>query len=233
MVAHDNRMRERGGWFPQKKKTFPLRARVGFGSKSPQQSWELSARFAGTSVAGRDSYEGDRTGGRPDFQGLVDLHYASLYRFALSLTRSESDASDLVQETFLTWAVKGHQLLEAARVKAWLFTTLHRGFLQRQRHTTRFPHLEITEAEVDLPSCDPDLASRLDSRTAVEFLGRVDAAFQAPVALFYLEDYSYREISEILEIPLGTVKSRIARGLAQLKELVRETAPGRARKEAK
>lgn len=172
---------------------------------------------------------------RPDFQHLVDLHYASLYRFALSLTRSESDAGDLVQETFLTWAAKGHQLREAARVKAWLFTTLHRAFLQGQRHTTRFPHLELAEADAELHACDPELVNRLDARAVVELLGRVDAPFQAPVALFYLEDYSYREIGAILEIPLGTVKSRIARGLGQLKQLVRETqtASGRAQKEAR
>jgi len=162
---------------------------------------------------------------RPDFQHLVDLHYASLYRFALSLTRSESDAGDLVQETFLTWAAKGHQLREAARVKAWLFTTLHRAFLQLQRHTTRFPHLELMEADAELPACDPELVSRLDARAAVELLGKVGAPFQAPVALFYLEDCSYREIGVILDIPLGTVKSRIARGLAQLKQLVRERQP--------
>ena len=54
----------------------------------------------------------------------------------------------------------------------------------------------------------------------LQLLGQVDEQFQAAVALFYLEDYSYNEIAAILEIPLGTVKSRIARGLAQLKELV-------------
>ena len=171
---------------------------------------------------------------RPDFQHLVDLHYSSLYRFALSLTRSESDAGDLVQETFLTWAAKGHQLRELARVKAWLFTTLHRAFLQGQRHTTRFPHLELAEVDSELPTCDPELVNRLDGRSVVELLGKVDAPFQAPVALFYLEDYSYREIGAILEIPLGTVKSRIARGLAQLKEFVKETQSpsNRARQEA-
>ena len=174
-------------------------------------------------MAGRDSHKGDRTDVRPDFQSLVDLHYATLYRFALSLTRSESDAGDLVQETFLTWAAKGHQLQEVARVKAWLFTTLHRGFLQRQRHTTRFPHLDLTEAEPELPACDPELVTQLDARSVVGLLGKVDAQFQAPVALFFLEDYSYREIAAILEIPLGTVKSRIARGLTQLKALVRHT----------
>ena len=170
---------------------------------------------------------------RPDFQHLVDLHYASLFRFALSLTRSESDASDLVQETFLTWAAKGHQLREAGRVKAWLFTTLHRSFLQSQRHATRFPHIELAAADEELPTCDPELVGRLDAQAVVELLGRVDAVFQAPVALFYLEDYSYRDISAILEIPLGTVKSRIARGLGQLKQLVQETkSPSRAQEEA-
>ena len=172
---------------------------------------------------------------RPDFQHLVDLHYASLYRFALSLTRSATDAADLVQETFLTWASKGHQLREAARVKAWLFTTLHRVFLQGQRHATRFPRLELAEADAELPACDPELASQLDARAVVDLLGRVDAPFQAPVALFYLEDYSYREIGVILDVPLGTVKSRIARGLAQLKQLVRETqtTSNRAQQEAR
>ena len=68
-----------------------------------------------------------------DFQKLVDQFYGPLYRFALSLTHAESDACDLVQETFTTWAVKGHQLQDATKVKTWLFTTLHRRFLETQR----------------------------------------------------------------------------------------------------
>ena len=183
---------------------------------------------AGTVVAGRDSYQRTRAGDRPEFQHLVDDHYAALHRFALSLTRADSDAADLVQETFLTWAAKGHQLQDPARVKSWLFTTLHRAFLQRQRHTTRFPHLELAEVETELPACDPELVNRLDARAVIDLLGRLDASFQAPVALYYLEDYAYREIAAILEIPLGTVKSRIARGLAQLKGLVRETGAAAA-----
>jgi RNA polymerase sigma-70 factor (ECF subfamily) len=65
----------------------------------------------------------------------------------------------------------------------------------------------------------------------LQLLGQVDEQFQAAVALFYLEDYSYNEIAAVLDIPLGTVKSRIARGLAQLKALVlrRTSAPGKAR----
>jgi len=155
-----------------------------------------------------------------EFQTLVDRHYAGLYRFAMSLTRSESDAADLVQETFATWAAKGHQLQDPVKSKGWLFTTLHRSFLQSRRHSARFPHFELSEAEPELPKVEPELADRIDAQGVLTLLGRVDAQYQAAVALYYLEDYSYNEIAIILEVPLGTVKSRIARGLTQLKELV-------------
>jgi RNA polymerase sigma factor (sigma-70 family) len=181
-------------------------------------------------MAARASYGEDRQPGPVDFDRLVELHYVPLYRFAMSLTRTESDACDLVQQTFLTWATKGHQLQDLSKVKSWLFTTLHRCFLESRRRFTRFPHLEITEAEAELPSVEPDQVSHLDAQDALHLLSQVDEQFQAAVALFYLEDYSYNEIAGILEIPLGTVKSRIARGLAQLRELVlrKTTTAGKA-----
>jgi RNA polymerase sigma factor (sigma-70 family) len=77
--------------------------------------------------------------------------------------------------------------------------------------------------------------SRLDAQDVVQLLGQVDEQFQAAVTLFYLEDYSYNEIAGILEVPLGTVKSRIARGLAQLKELVlrKSSSPEKAKEGTK
>jgi len=180
--------------------------------------------FTGTFVPTRSSY--DQAGQQPqlDFEQLVEVHYGQLYRFAMSLARTESDASDLVQDTFLAWAAKGHQLRDRTKVKAWLFTTLHRRFLESQRRTRRFPHLDIDEAADELPKLEPGLVNQLDGQTIVVLLGSVDPQFQAAVALFYLEDYSYNEIAGILEVPLGTVKSRIARGIAQLRALVAKTA---------
>jgi RNA polymerase sigma-70 factor (ECF subfamily) len=170
-------------------------------------------------VAGRSAWD------ELDFQTLVDVHYAPLYRFALSLAHSEADAADLVQDTFTAWAAKGYQLQDRTKVKGWLFTTLHRRFLQRQRHVTRFPHHEIMELEAELPNVEPDLVNHLDAQGVVELLAQVDPQFRAAVALFYLEDYSYQQIATILEVPLGTVKSRIARGLGQLRALVLRAAP--------
>lgn len=156
--------------------------------------------------------------GELDFERLVEEHHAPLYRFALSLSRDEHEAADLVQETFYIWAAKGHQLADAARVKSWLFTTLHREFLGRRRRLVRFPHHEITEVESELPDAPPPL-ERLDWTVLSECLAKVDPVFQAPVALFYLEDYSYNEIAAILDVPLGTVKSRISRGIGQLQQM--------------
>src|SRR5262245_46515521 len=123
-----------------------------------------------------------------DFETLVNDFYPSLYRFAFSLSRIESDARDLTQETFYIWAVKGHQLQDRRKVKSWLFTTLHREYLGRRRKMVRFPHLELTQAEDELPEISAISLDRLDGTLVLEALSQLDEAFQGPVALFYLED---------------------------------------------
>lgn len=155
-----------------------------------------------------------------DFENLVACHYKPLYQFALSLTRDESDACDLTQQTFCIWAAKGHQLRDASKVKTWLFTTLHREFLGTRRRQTRFPHVELEFAAEELPVVPPATVNRLDTAQLLDALARLDEIYQSPVALFYLQDCSYNEIAEILGIPLGTVKSRLTRGLARLHQLL-------------
>ena len=153
-----------------------------------------------------------------EFESLVGLYYHSLYQFAYSLTRTEPDACDLTQQTFYIWATKGQQLRDPSKVKTWLFTTLHREFLETRRRQTRFPHHELSQVDSELPSVPPARINELDSNQVLQALAKVDEVFQGPVALFYLQDCSYKEIAEILAVPMGTVKSRIARGLAQLQK---------------
>jgi RNA polymerase sigma-70 factor (ECF subfamily) len=167
-----------------------------------------------------------------DFEKLVDMYYPSLYRFAYSLTRQESDASDLTQQTFYIWATKGHQVRDDSRVKSWLFTTLHREYLQRFRRSSRFPQVEISAAAPELPEVAAISPDRLDRQSILTALGKIDPNFQSAIALFYLEDYSYPEIAEVLGIPLGTVKSRISRGIAQLQGLLIDPAARREKTEA-
>jgi RNA polymerase sigma-70 factor (ECF subfamily) len=155
-----------------------------------------------------------------DFESMVACYYEPLYQFAFSLTRTEADACDLTQQTFYVWATKGHQLRDVSKVKTWLFTTLHRTFLESRRRLTRFPHHELSQVPLELPTLMPTRASSLDSAQVLDALANVDQIYQAPVALFYLEDCSYKEIAEILEVPIGTVKSRMARGIVQLQHLL-------------
>ena len=162
-----------------------------------------------------------------DFESLVARHYQPLYQFAFSLTRDEADACDLTQQTFYVWAAKGHQLRDASKVKTWLFTTLHREFLGARRKQVRFPHVELEQAAAELPAVPPAPLHQLDTAQVLEALSHLDEIYRSPVALFYLQDYSYLEIAEVLEVPIGTVKSRLARGLDRLYQLLTggSTAP--------
>jgi RNA polymerase sigma factor (sigma-70 family) len=164
-----------------------------------------------------------------DLNLLVEQHYATLYRFAVSLCGNETDACDLVQETFYLFSTKGHQLNDRSKVKSWLFTTLYRLFTGSRRRLVRFPHHELEQIEDELPEIPPQPPQHFDWQTVLNCLTRVDEIFRAPVALFYLEEYSYGEIAEILHVPLGTVKSRIARGIAALQRMLIESGPSTAR----
>jgi len=154
------------------------------------------------------------------FEALVCEYYEPLFRFAVSLTREESDARDLTQQTFYVWASKGHQLRDHSKVKTWLFTTLHRTFLKGRRKQTRFPHTDLEEVSGELPAAVPEPADQVDSSQVLSALTQVDELYQAAVALFYLQQCSYKEIASVLDVPIGTVKSRIARGITQLKEIM-------------
>ena len=153
-----------------------------------------------------------------EFAELVDAQYQALFRFALSLTRDADRAADLVQETFCIWAEKGGQLKDRSKAKTWLFTTLHREFLGQRRRAERYTEEELNEETAGAVTTPEDDADRqMDGQRALELLGLLEDTYRAPVTLFYLQQHSYKEIAEILGIPIGTVMSRLSRG----KELLR------------
>jgi RNA polymerase sigma factor (sigma-70 family) len=163
------------------------------------------------------------------FEEIVTQYYEPLFRFAMSLTRSESDASDLTQETFYVWATKGYQLRELSKVKTWLFTTLHRTFLSGRRKQSRVIYDDLEEAAEQIPDVSLEPGRQTDCLQAVVAMSKVDKVYQAALILFYLDDCSYKEIASILQIPVGTVKSRIARGILQLREIFESSdSPGPA-----
>jgi RNA polymerase sigma-70 factor (ECF subfamily) len=151
-----------------------------------------------------------------DFTELVDRYYAMLYRFALSLAHNEADACDLTQHTFAVWASKGHSLRDASKVKSWLFTTLYREFISTRRREQRWPKEELSTVEDELPAVSPDAVDSLQSGQVMAALQTLDENFRVPLVLFYLQEHSYEEIARILDVPIGTVMSRLSRGRLKL-----------------
>ena len=153
-----------------------------------------------------------------DFEKLVEDFYLPLYRFAFSLSRQESDAADLTQQTFLLWASKGHHLRDSSKVKTWLFTSLYREFLGRKRDRDRFVESESSLETIAQQSIPASVVDQLDGQIVQSALHELEEIYRAPLTLFYLQQHSYKEIAEILEIPIGTVMSRISRGKDQLRK---------------
>ena len=153
-----------------------------------------------------------------EFAELVDSHYQALFRFGMSLTRDVDRASDLVQETFCIWAAKGSQLRDRSKAKTWLFTTLYREFLNQRRRASRFSDEPLDEATAEAMVAPQEEAERqMDGQRALELLGALEESYRTPLALFYLQQHSYKEIAEILDIPIGTVMSRLSRGKEMLR----------------
>jgi RNA polymerase sigma-70 factor (ECF subfamily) len=152
----------------------------------------------------------------------------ALYGTALRLTRDADRAQDLVQDTYLKAFRARARFTEGTNLKAWLFTILHNTWRNRQRDRARTRIDFDSEAvEAAAETVSDVLASAVESPEAlllragldVELraaLDRLPAAFREAVWLRDVEELSYQEIAQVLEIPVGTVMSRISRGRRQL-----------------
>src|SRR5947207_383664 len=160
----------------------------------------------------------------------------SLYRTALRLTRVPADAEDLVQETYLKAFRSAHRFEPGTNLRAWLFTILHNTARNRARDRAREPVTvdddtvqQATDSLGSLgggPAATPE-SLLLRETLAPDLQAAIDAlpdAFRQAVWLRDVEEFSYAEIAEMLEIPIGTVMSRISRGRRSLFELLN---PGR------
>lgn len=158
----------------------------------------------------------------PSFEQIVDSHYQGLYRFAMSMCRREATAQDLVQQTFLQWAKKGHTLRDASKVKTWLFTTIYREWLGIARHEKKYEEVEFEPEQHGATQHHDDGENpRVDSATLQTALEELEPNYRAPLVLFYLKELSYREIAETLGVPIGTVMSRLSRAKDSLRTILR------------
>ncbi len=149
-------------------------------------------------------------------QNLVDDHYASLYRYAYRLTGSAVDAEDLTQEAYCKAQVNFSQLRDPERAKPWLFSILRNAYLHRVRAARQQPCVSLNGVG-DVAEPSPETMPEIDQEQLQQALQELPELFRSPIILYYFEDFSYRDIAEQMELPLGTVMSRLARAKAYLR----------------
>ena len=147
---------------------------------------------------------------------LVKEHYSSLYRFAYRLSGSAQEAEDLTQEAFCQAQMKLGQLRDEKRARAWLFTILRNAYLHKVRDRKTANVLSMEDIG-DIPERLPDPLPDIDPQRLQEALDELDEPWRTPIILFYFEDFSYRDIADQMEVPIGTVMSRLARAKSFLK----------------
>ena len=149
-------------------------------------------------------------------------HYRNAYRFALGLSGNHNDACDLTQQAFYIAHQRLHQVREPAKQKQWLFTVLYREFLRSRRRGAAHPQTTLEFSERELPRIHVDHAASLDGEAVLLALQGLEENFRMPVALFYLNQVSYKEIAVTLDIPVGTVMSRLSPGKQMLRRFMEE-----------
>ena len=155
-----------------------------------------------------------------DVAELVEAHYASLYRYAYRLSGSATDAEDLTQLAFLTAQEKLDQLRAAENARAWLYAIVRNAFLKTRRNPAARSSVSLEAvAEPSQPSDEPP---DLTGEELTVLLEELPEDFRVPLVLFYFEEMSYRDIAATLDLPIGTVMSRLSRGKAHLRQRVVE-----------
>jgi RNA polymerase sigma-70 factor (ECF subfamily) len=159
---------------------------------------------------------GSNAASPPDIRDLIVRYHADMYRYAYRLTGNQPDAEDLTQQTFLVAQQRLHQVRLPERVGGWLFAILRNCYLKSARK--RQP-LTASAVEMDVESV-PDRVTedQIDSQLLQSAIDELPDDFKLVLVMFYFEQCSYKEIAAQLEIPIGTVMSRLTRAKGRLRE---------------
>lgn len=148
--------------------------------------------------------------------GLIQEHYEFLYRYAYRLSGSVQDAEDLTQQAFLSAHRSIDQLRDPENARAWLAAILRNAY--RRSFRTAAAGNTVSLESVSEPIEEPaEEDGPIDPEQLQSALAELPEEYRSPLILFYLEHLEYRQIAETLEIPIGTVMSRLSRGKSHLR----------------
>ena len=158
------------------------------------------------------------------FERLAGEHYQAVYAFSVGLSGDPAEAADVAQEALLKAYRKLGSYRFAASFRSWLLQVTRNTFRDRIRaqQQQRAKMQRLAERTVSQPSADPEqaLVAKQTRAQLQVALSQLEPQFREVVVLFDLQGFAYREIAEICEVPMGTVKSRLRRGRDGLRRLL-------------
>ena len=152
-----------------------------------------------------------------DVAQLATEYHRPLYRYAYRLTGSEADAEDLTQQTFLIAQGKLEQLRDLGKVRSWLFTVLLNCYLKSRRKRTPIPAGNL-ELDVDTIPEEIPREHDIDQQRLQKAIDDLPDEFKVVLVMFYFDQISYKAIAAELDVPLGTVMSRLSRAKGHLRQ---------------
>lgn len=163
---------------------------------------------------------------KADFETALDDVYPRLRRFAYGLTSQAADADDLVQRACERAMRNYHQFEAGTRFDSWLFRLTRNLWIDTVRARSRRAQREVAEEAGQSVGFDPRPATeaRIDLARAMDAMGRLPDEQREVVALILVDGMGYRETAQLLDLPIGTVSSRLVRGRKALMQLLGETS---------
>ena len=155
-----------------------------------------------------------------DFALMLEAEIPRLRRYARALTRDVSRADDLVQSCLLRALAKRHLWQDGTDLRAWLFTILHIQIVNEVRRSVREVSCVPVEDMAAELTVQPNAMAVLELRDLDAAIGKLPLEQRQVILLVGLEGMSYEEVAEVLDVPVGTVRSRLSRGRDQLRRLM-------------